>query len=227
MGTIAAHMPRKGWRFILRVSVGDANPSIVIANVSLTTAASRLAVSLAVSGVTQTIEAGNWLLFTAPNGEEVIVKVTETALSGATSLVVAPAETAIAVRSVAQFPPELLHRSSADYIASAATSTLKTDGLKQTVATEISASILAPGFFHHLNPGLKICHDAFAAMDTVWAMLEYEPPSVYYSRGRVILGKAILADANIFNSISADFVTADIELKMSGAVEDNPPLLAP
>jgi len=209
--------------------LGEIKPSTTIATVTVTTAAARLATSLAVSGITQQIDKGNWLLFRAVNGKEIVVKLAETALSGATTLVVTPVESAIAVAAAAQFPPEIFDRSSVDYTASAATSdisTLNTGGFKQTVTTEISASIAAPGFLHHSNPGLKICHEAFFAQDTVWAMLEYEAPSVDYSRGRIILGKAVLADASV-SSAAADFVTADVELTISGAVEDTPPLLAP
>jgi len=229
MGTIASHVPRQGWRSIIRVCLGETKPSTTIATVAVTTVAARLATSLTVSGITQQIDKGNWLLFRTANGKEVVVKLTATALSGATELIIAPAESAIAATATAQFPPEIFDRSSADYTASAATSdisTLNTGGFKQTVATEISASIAAPGFLHHSNPGLKICHDAFSAMETVWAMLEYEPPSTDYTRGRIILGKAVLADASV-SSAAADFVTADIELTISGAIEDTPPTLVP
>jgi len=229
MGIITSHVPRQGWRSIIRVCLGETKPSTTIATVSITTAAARLATSLAVSGITQQIDKGNWLLFRTANGKEVVVKLTETALSGATSLTITPAESAIALAAAAQFPPEIFDRSSADYTASAATSdisTLNTGGFKQTVTTEISASIAAPGFLHHSNPGLKICHDAFSTQETVWAMLEYEAPTADYSRGRIILGKAVLADASI-SSAAADFVTADVELSISGSVEDTPPTLAP
>lgn len=229
MGIKSSHKPYNGWKTTLRVAYGATKPDKVIANIATSAIAAKAAITIAVTGVTQPIPKGNYLLFRDANENEVVVKVTADVASAATSITVAPLDTAIAVAAAAQYPPEIFDREGADFKSTAATkdvTTLNTQGRKQVVTTEISESISAPGFWHWLNPGLKICQDAFNEMGFVWVMLEYEPPTPAYVRGEIIIGKAVLPEGSR-NSPANDFVKADVNLDFTGASDRIPPELAP
>ena len=229
MGITSNHVPYKGHKTTLRVAYGNTKPNKIISNIATSALAAKAAVTLAVTGVTQPIPKGNYLLFRDANENEVVVKVTADVANAATSITIAPLEMAIAVASTGQYPPEIFDREGSDFKATAATkdvTTLNTAGRKQVVTTEISESISAPGFWHWLNPGLRICQDAFNLMDPVWVMLEYEPPNASYLRGEIILGKAVLPEGSR-NSPANDFIKMDMNFDFTGASDRIPPELAP
>jgi len=230
MGTPNKHIPYKGHKTTLRVAYGAIKPSTTISTITAGTLAAKGATSITVTGITQTIARGNYLLFRDPLTEtEVIVEVTAVVASAGTSITVSALEAAISVGSIAQYPPELMDRTAADFSADGSTQTvvtLNTEGRELVVTTSISESISAPGNWHHWNPGLKICEKAFGLMESVWVMLEYEPPTPTHLRGEIILGKAAVSSGSR-SSPADNFLVSDIELPFSGASQRFPAELTP
>lgn len=224
------HIPFQGHKTTLRVAYGAIKPNIVISSIAAGALAAKGATSITVTGVTQAIAPGNYLLFRdAITETEVLVEVTAAVASAGTSITVSALEAAISSGSIAHYPPEILDRTAADFNSDGSTQTvvtLNTEGRELVVTTSISESISAPGNWHHWNPGLKICEKAFGLMEPVWVMLEYQPPTPNYSRGEIILGRAVVSSASR-SSPADNFLVSDIELPLSGASQRFPAELTP
>lgn len=180
--------------------------------------------TITVTALTHKIEAGNWLLFSSPVGEEFLAQVVADAAAAATSLSVAPLEFDIPTASTAQWPPEVLDRTESPWESSAETQdfrTYNTGGGRVVKAMSLTESWTANGFYTHRNAGLKIIDSAFRDKKEFWYILEL-PPENGYSKGEIRVGLAVCDSAP--TSVSAE---SEVGAERGGQITGSPYFIPP
>jgi hypothetical protein len=179
------------------------------------------ATSLTVDALTETIEAGNWLMFTDTDGLEYLAKVSATADPTDTTITVSAVSQAIPDNATAKFPPELFDRSEVSVETSVNTQnvlSLNTGGTELQVATTTSNSLSSPGYWHWWNPGLRIAEEQAIAKNPFWIIVEYESPDPeIFAKGQVLYGKGLITGLPKA-SPAEGFVSMDLSFVFSGVV---------
>lgn len=223
MGTLIepAHQPYIGHQTKISCAIAPIKPVAQTVTVGATEAA-KAATSITVTALTEPVYKDNYLLFSDADGLEYLAKVTADAEDGATTLTVAALAEAIPAGATASWPPELLDRSAADVNRSYSSQeimTLNTAGNRTIVTINSSKGVSAPGFYYYKNAGYKTATVAAENKVSVWVFVEYEPPSEAFSKGEMVIGKAVITERPT-TSPADNFINGDLTFEFSGSVEE-------
>lgn len=233
MGTLANRQPYSGGNTTVRVALGDSYPGYDKEsnnlsdpiNITLTADIAVAATTAAVSGVSEAIPKGTFLLFEHPTtGVQRMYQVAADVTVGSTSISIVAAKQPCEDTAVAKYPPEVWDRSAADLDVSTDTedvNSLNTGRQGLSVATTTSRSISLPGYARHDNPGLAMLDASQRAGTPVWISIEYPKPEAT-GRGEVRIYKGVVTSSP--KASPADgFLSQDFEIQVSGAEIVIPP----
>jgi len=164
------------------------------------------------------IPAGTSLGFTSPTGKEVVARLTNNAIAGATSLSVLATPEEIADDSTFSYPLILKNRTEAGIERSAdreSSSTFESEAWAEGLATGLSASISLPGNWSQLDPSYLTAEYAFNNLREIFVWIELPKPSDAYSKGKVYKGRASITGLPV-TIPAAGIITGDIELEANG-----------
>lgn len=170
-----------------------------------------------------------YLGFAAPNSKEVLVQLSDGAVTGELALDVFAIPAAIAASSIAKYPLRLSNRTEANLERSGNVTTLTTfddDAWARGKTTGLSAKLSLPGAWSQLDPAYNTLEYQWTNGLDVYVWLKMLKPSADYAAGTIFKGVANIENLPV--GVKADgIITGDISLSFNGRLTKVDPAPTP